>query len=238
MKWWRTRVTLPAWPACKAGLDPCPFPDWYSKRCSVGWAKSHRAASTRGQGAHAILPTRPGREIAPCPPYQAVPDLGAQGRFRAHLSAASTQRFHQISFLGELERPEGIDPSSQRWHRYALPLSYGRMVGVARIRTCTAQRRRVTTGWVFPFLVAGPRVERGAERLMRPPGPPGLPANEKRSHEARNGGELRCRSPHRAVRIVFETSSAAGPISSPCIWLSRGDSNARPLASDASALVH
>ena len=38
------------------------------------------------------------------------------------------------------------------------------------------------------------------------------------------------------VRIVFETSSAAGPNSSPN-WLSRGDSNARPPASDAGALV-
>ena len=27
---------------------------------------------------------------------------GARGRFRAHLSAASTRRFHQISFPGEL----------------------------------------------------------------------------------------------------------------------------------------
>ena len=24
--WWRTGVTLPAWPACKASLSPCSFP--------------------------------------------------------------------------------------------------------------------------------------------------------------------------------------------------------------------
>ena len=53
---------------------------------------------------------------------------GAWGRFRAHLSAASTRRFHQISFPGEFElvRPTGIEPVSARWHRAALPLSYGR----------------------------------------------------------------------------------------------------------------
>ena len=58
-----------------------------------------------------------------------VPRDGAQGRFRAHLSAFSAQRFHQISSLGELERPAGIDPASQRWHHRALPLSYGRIGG-------------------------------------------------------------------------------------------------------------
>jgi hypothetical protein len=35
---------------------------------------------------------------------------GAWGRFRAHLSASSGRRFHQISFPGELERSGGIEP--------------------------------------------------------------------------------------------------------------------------------
>ena len=41
---------------------------------------------------------------------------GAWGRFRAHLSAASTRRFHQISFPGEVAmvRPTGIEPMSAR----------------------------------------------------------------------------------------------------------------------------
>src|SRR5262249_5727852 len=54
---------------------------------------------------------------------------GAWGRFRAHLSAASTRRFHQISFPGEwlMVRPTGIEPVSVRWRRTALPLSYGRV---------------------------------------------------------------------------------------------------------------
>jgi hypothetical protein len=51
----------------------------------------------------------------------------------------------------DLERTARIELASSRWRREALPLSYVRMVGVARIRTCTAQRRRVTAGWVFPF---------------------------------------------------------------------------------------
>ena len=45
--------------------------------------------------------------------YLIQPDrkaFGAQGRFRAHLSAASARRFHQISFLGELVRTPGIEP--------------------------------------------------------------------------------------------------------------------------------
>src|SRR5262245_62756289 len=54
---------------------------------------------------------------------------GAWGRFRAHLSAASTRRFHQISFPGEwlMVRPTGIEPVSVWWRRTALPLSYGRV---------------------------------------------------------------------------------------------------------------
>lgn len=55
---------------------------------------------------------------------------GVRGRFRARLSAASTRRFHQISFPDELKlvRPTGIEPMSARWHRAALPLSYGRSI--------------------------------------------------------------------------------------------------------------
>ena len=45
----------------------------------------------------------------------------------------------------------GSNSSSSRWQRDALPLSYVRMVGVARNRTCTAHRRRVTAVWVFQF---------------------------------------------------------------------------------------
>jgi hypothetical protein len=80
---------------------------------------------------------------------------GAWGRFRAHLSAASARRYHQISFPGEMRlaqvrglssnrsrgaqgwrggcaqagvvRPTGIEPVSVRGQRTALPLTYGRL---------------------------------------------------------------------------------------------------------------
>jgi hypothetical protein len=134
MEWWRTRVTLPAWPACKAGLDPCPFPDWNSKRCSVGWAKSHREASTRGQGAYAILPTRKRCAARLAHPTKSclilVPRVGFEPTsLRLQRSAFTRSASWANWSLGELERPEGNDPSSQRWHRYALPLSYGRVGG-------------------------------------------------------------------------------------------------------------
>jgi hypothetical protein len=40
---------------------------------------------------------------------------GAQSWFRANLSAASTRRCHQISFLSEVARIEGIEPPSSEW---------------------------------------------------------------------------------------------------------------------------
>src|SRR6516165_2007035 len=69
--------------------------------------------------------TQPGEKV--CPPR--MHDVGAWSRFRARLSAASTQRFHQISFRAYLRlgRPTGIEPMSARWRRTALPLSYGRL---------------------------------------------------------------------------------------------------------------
>ena len=62
---------------------------------------------------------------------------GAGGRFRAHLCAASTSWRSQASLgraftrlasqaIRDLVRPTGIEPMSARWHRAALPLSYGR----------------------------------------------------------------------------------------------------------------
>ena len=50
-------------------------------------------------------------------------DIGAWGRFRPHLSAASTRRFHQISFPGteNLERSTRLELVSVRWRRTALP---------------------------------------------------------------------------------------------------------------------
>jgi hypothetical protein len=58
-----------------------------------------------------------------------IPYHGALSWFRATLSCSSSRRFHQISLQGELEPPAGNDPTSSRWGREALPLSYGRVVG-------------------------------------------------------------------------------------------------------------
>src|SRR5215831_13719133 len=45
----------------------------------------------------------------------------ASSWFRATLSAASAQRFHQISLRGELARAPGIEPGPQEWRSCALP---------------------------------------------------------------------------------------------------------------------
>lgn len=52
----------------------------------------------------------------------------AWGRFRAHLSAASTRRFHQISFPGELARTRRIELLSPEWRSGIEPINYIRMV--------------------------------------------------------------------------------------------------------------
>src|SRR6185312_7229344 len=63
----------------------------------------------------------------PCAP-RATEWGGAWGRFRAHLSAASTRRFHQISFPGALERSTRLELVSV--HRGAARLRHD---GAARL---------------------------------------------------------------------------------------------------------
>ena len=53
---------------------------------------------------------------------------GAWGRFRAHLSAFSAQRFHQISFPGELVRTRRIELLSPEWRSGIEPINYIRVV--------------------------------------------------------------------------------------------------------------
>ena len=60
--------------------------------------------------------------------YHPIEVIGAWGRFRAHLSAFSARRFHQISFPGELVRTAGIEPTPPEWRSGTLPLSHVRMV--------------------------------------------------------------------------------------------------------------
>src|ERR1700681_3677611 len=52
---------------------------------------------------------------------------GAQSWFRANLSAASTRRCHQISFLSALVRIAGIEPPSSEWRSEAQPIDQIRM---------------------------------------------------------------------------------------------------------------
>ena len=66
-------------------------------------------------------------------------------------------------------------PRPRPWQGRALPLSYVRMVGVAWNRTCTAQRRRVTAGWVSQF----PTHPNCASALRRSPALPDHPRSTR-----------------------------------------------------------
>jgi hypothetical protein len=74
------------------------------------------------QGSSALLccPRRASAAARPNGMLQA----GAQGRFRAHLSASSARRFHQISFLGEVGAGAG---TRTRTSRVALLRSAGEL---------------------------------------------------------------------------------------------------------------
>ena len=58
---------------------------------------------------------------------KAFPENGACGLLRSDLFRSSGGRVDHDHYTGELERPAGNDPASARWHRAALPLSYGRV---------------------------------------------------------------------------------------------------------------
>ena len=145
---------------------------------------------------------------------------GAWGRFRAHLSAASTRRFHQISFPGEwlMVRPTGIEPVSVRWRRTALPLSYGRGAQ-SRTRTCEARRHLIYSQASLPL-----------EYLCVIDG-----AGDLAIARTYVGGRLTVRTPHLAVPTRFQDGLPATP-AEPSFWTSRRDLNARPPPSDGGAL--
>jgi hypothetical protein len=56
--------------------------------------------------------------------------IGAWSRFRAHLSAFSARRFHQIASQAALNlvRTAGVEPTPPEWRSGTLPLSHVRMV--------------------------------------------------------------------------------------------------------------
>jgi hypothetical protein len=124
--------------------------------------------------------------------------------------------------------------------------------GMGRVERLAAEGRRLQRRdgtarpyWhspesMFTRLVAGRGVEPRAERRMRPPGPPGLPA--------RNGGGRGSRTRNLAVGPVFEAGCAprratllflpvhARRLHTRANWPSRGDSNTRPHGSEPCAL--
>jgi hypothetical protein len=132
--------------------------------------------------------------------------VGAWGWFRANLSAVSARRCHQISCPGVSDiRRRAARCRSRRtnWcgRRESNPdLKSGALVlclraapawwGMGRVERLAAEGRRLQRRdgtarpyWhspesMFTRLVAGRGVEPRAERLMRPPGPPGLPATD------------------------------------------------------------
>lgn len=160
---------------------------------------------------------------APCAVPELVPGVRIErtpSRFqRAAMTSSATRAW---SGQGE------SNPASERWQRAALPLSYGRDwwagTELNRHRLCGA----FTAPWArqcpaCPRLVAGPRVERGSERLMRPPGPrvylhqKGLRRRYIRGsrkfsprglNDTEFGGEPRTRISHLSVPSGFEAVPA------------------------------
>ena len=51
--------------------------------------------------------------------------------------------FTRLAYRTKLERAAGNDPASVRWRRTALPLSYGRMVGIPWIEHGMFRRTKV-----------------------------------------------------------------------------------------------
>jgi hypothetical protein len=155
------------------------------------------------------------------------PLFGARGPYRTGSFAFSARRNDLICHPGWSGQGES-NPASERWQRPALPLSYGRDwwagTELNRHRLCGA----FTAPWArqcpaCPRLVAGPRVERGSERLMRPPGPrvylhqKGLRRRYIRGrrkfsprglNDTEFGGEPRTRISHLSVPSGFEAVPA------------------------------
>ena len=82
-----------------AGIEPAYSP-LNRRRRAPCLALTGKIGGVTGSRTPAGLLAR--RACAPAPTPSVITDYwnGAQGRFRAHLSAASARRFHQISFLG------------------------------------------------------------------------------------------------------------------------------------------
>ena len=111
--WWNTGVTLPARLACKACLHPCACPK--CPLASPAFAPAGFGAAAFADAGWLAEPKRLGAKA------------GAQSWFRANLSALSTRRCHQISFLGDLARAAVIETASSEWRSEARPSSCARV---------------------------------------------------------------------------------------------------------------
>ena len=95
-KWWSERDSNPHHPLARRGL--CPVELSSHDRMEIGGPRGIRTRRLCG-AKHSALPDELAARIAPAE-HRAQRMRGAWGRFRAHLSAFSARRFHQISFPG------------------------------------------------------------------------------------------------------------------------------------------
>jgi hypothetical protein len=114
MNWWRNRESNPARRSCKDHLQPAAFPMVEMRRIEPLTLSLRTRCSPAEPHPRNWWTVRDSNSLPPQCHRGALPiELtahGAWGRFRAHLSASSARRFHQISFPGELERSGGIEP--------------------------------------------------------------------------------------------------------------------------------
>ena len=135
--------------------------------------------------------------------------------------------FTRLASQAELKvvRPTGIEPMSARWHRAALPLSYGRPSFhewcTAGLRTCETRRHLIYSQASLPleYLCA---MDGAGNRKHRP-----HPCWRK----ADGSNAAPCGALPFSRRVAGHSSGAF-----PC-WTSRRDLNARPPPSDGGALI-
>jgi hypothetical protein len=178
---------------------------------------------------------------------------GAWGRFRAHLSAASTRRFHQISFPGGLDgAADGNRTRVGAWatRGSAIELRTLCLSGAqSRTRTCGALGHLIYSQASLPLeylceFGCGGRTCTCGLRVMSPASCCcSTPRREARA-TARSpapgfGGRLTVRTPHPlGCPPVFKTGCRPLQRNLPISWSSRRDLNARPPPSDGGALIH
>jgi hypothetical protein len=158
---------------------PCACPDWLCPGGQTLMLRVHGAMARKG-----LTPR--------------IEDIGAWGRFRAHLSAASTRRFHQISFPGGIE--SGAADGNRTRVCAVAPRGSAielRTRAQSRTRTCGARRHLIYSQASLPleYLCVVLRMARATSRS------PALVF----------GGRLTVRTPHLAVPTRFRDGLPATP---------------------------